>query len=319
MFRRPAFGLAELSWRWSFGVACWLLLTFTIWQYLDTLPVTSGDLLLLDTRNPVLILEAIAHIFRGSGFRFVETMLVLVLALAIGWMFVGAVARGAAIKSMLADFAESALATAGSSGNSGMGALLGLNFLRFAATLAAAMGCVAAFLLARIVSPASNPAPGSAFLVFLTVLLLVWMAWSVLNWFLSLAAIFTVMDGQSSFSSLLSAVTLCRQRSGSVLAVGTWFGLGHIAAFVLASSVAGFLLGLAAFLPPGIVACGLVLVTLLYLAVVDFLYAGRLAGYIAILKSPEQSVSGARIYPELQPGAAVDRDELILSDLPQQA
>jgi len=319
MLRRPAFGLAELSWRWSFGVACWLLLAFTAREYLETLPVTGADLLLFKTRNVVLILQAIAHIFRGSGLRLLTAIFFLVCALTIGWIFVAALARAATLRSMLAYFRENGPAPSLNGGKSGFGGLLLLSFLRFAVTLAAAVGFLAAILLGGAVSPSRNPAPGSAVLVFLTVLLLVWLAWSVLNWFLSLSAIFVVADGRSAVSAFVSAVALYRERTGSVLAVGTWFGLAHIAAFILASSVVGSLLGLAGLIPPAIVLGGIVVVTLLYFAVADFLYAGRLAGYVAILQLPEQAVPDTRFAPNLQPSAAVDRDELILSDLPQQA
>ncbi len=319
MLRRPAFGLAELTWRWSFGVTCWLLLTFTALEYLDTLQVSGGDILLLETRNPVLILQAIAHIIRGSGFRLLEATCVFSFALGIGWIFVAALARSATVRSTLAYFRENDSATSPSVGKSGLGALLGLNFLRFLVTLLASVGCLAAFLLGGLVSPSSNPAPGSAFLLFLTVLLLICLAWSVLNWFLSLAANFAVVDDQSCFSALVAAAAFCRERTGSVLAVSTWFGLAHIAVFVLASSAVGFLLGLSQLLPPVIIFGGLMIVTLVYFALVDFLYVGRLAGYLAILEFPEQTVPETRIRPDLHPSSAVDRDELILGDLPQQA
>ena len=329
MVSRPSFGLAEIAWRWSFGLACWLLLAFSFFEYLRTLAVTRGDLLLLRSRQPVLISEAIAHIFSGSGFRVVQTIVVLTTSLAIGWMVVASLARAATIKALLGYYREPEDSSAVSRrpGMSRLHSLVGLNFFRVAATLAATIGCLAALLLGGAVSPSGNPSPGSAFLVFLSVILLVWLVWSVMNWFLSLAAVFVVAQGQDTFRAIASTVALCRNRAGSVMAAGTCFGLAHITAFVLATSFVAFPLGLAGVLPAGIVLGGVILVTLIYLAIADYLYVGRLAAYVAILELPEPPVVTATTRPVLPPvhdkqmphSASVDADELILSDLPAQS
>jgi hypothetical protein len=97
-------------------------------------------------------------------------------------------------------------------------------------------------------------------------------------------------------------------------------------AFVLGTSVVAFPLGLAGVLPAGVVLGGVLLVTLLYLVVVDFLYVGRLAAYVAILELPESPVAteiGPLFLPSAERqvplGTSVDPDELILSDLPAQS
>jgi hypothetical protein len=322
MLWRPTFGLAEIAWRWSFGFACWTLLAFSFFEYLRSLAVTRGDLLLLRSRQPILISEAIAHIFGGSGFRVVQTIVILATGLAIGWIVVASLGRAATIRALLGYFRESENSRA-ARGGSPLHSLFGLNFFRVAATLAATIGCLAALLLGRAVSPAGNPAPGSAFLVFLSVVLLVWLVWSVMNWFLSLAAVFVIAEGQDTFGAIGSAVALCRNRPGSVFAAGTWFGLAHLGAFVLATSMVAFPLGLAAVLPAGIVLGGVIVVTLLYFAAADYLYMGRLAAYVAILELPETrvvadttgSVPPAAGTSLITRGDSVDRDELILSDL----
>jgi hypothetical protein len=61
---------------------------------------------------------------------------------------------------------------------------------------------------------------------------------------------------------------------------------------------------------------------LLYFAVVDFLYVGRLASYVAILNAPEP-VPQVEITKPFESdstlhqfASGIDRSELILSDLP---
>jgi len=323
MFSRPSFGLAEIAWRWSFGAAAGLLLMFSFVEYLDTLPVSNGDLLLLRTSQPTLISRAVAHIFHGSAFRVMATSVVLALALGAAWIAVASLVRAATLKALLAYFREDASTSVPSpKKNWRLRSLFGLNFFRLSAALAAVAGCMAAILLGRFAARASDPAPGSALLITLTVTMLVWFAWSTLNWFLSLASIFVVADGQDTFGAIAAAVDLCRTRSGSVFATGTCFGLAHLTAFVVASSVIAVPVGFAAVLPLGAVLGGVLLVTLSYFAITDFLYVGRLAAYVAIVDMPELPVT-PEAKPLLSPqagtsldaGSAVDASELILSDV----
>jgi hypothetical protein len=60
---------------------------------------------------------------------------------------------------------------------------------------------------------------------------------------------------------------------------------------------------------------GVLLVSALYFAVADFLYVGRLAAYVAILELPYEP-RPVRFTPPGLPSSGVDRDELILSDVP---
>src|SRR5438445_5947855 len=88
IFRVPSLGLAEIAWRWSFAVAGGALLIFAAFQFLDTLPVTSGDLALLRTRQPALISRAALHIFHGSAPRAIADAIVTLLFIVIAWFVV---------------------------------------------------------------------------------------------------------------------------------------------------------------------------------------------------------------------------------------
>lgn len=329
ILQSPSFGLAEIAWRWSFGAAASLLLGFSFFEYLDTLPVSRGDLLLLRTTQPALVSQAVQHIFHGSALRVIETAVILALTLGVAWVVIASLARAATIKALLAHFRDKNISTSNQpeKKNWHLRSLYMLNGFRFGTTLAAAVGLLAAVLLGGAVSRPDNPAPGSALLIVLTIAILVWVSWSTLNWFLLLAGIFVVADGQNTLGAIAAAVGLCRTRPGSVFAAGTWFGLAHLTAFAVASSVVAFPLGLASILPAGVVLGGVLLVTLLYFAVADFLYVGRLAAYVAIVELPDAAVSTetsppllpqGREYPDpsIQSRPAVDATELILSDAP---
>lgn len=323
ILRRPSFGFAEISWRWSFGAAAALLVSFSLFEYLKTLPVSALDLLLLKTRQPALIGQAFAHIFRGSSVRLVHSFIILALGLIALWIAIAAPARAATVNALSGYFRAEQDSDQTKSWR--LRSLLGLNFFRVTAALAATLGCVTAFLLAGAAAPPGNPAPGVAFLIVLAVLLLVWLAWSAVNWFLSLASVFAVVAGRDTFGAISAAFDLCRDRTGSVFAAGSWFGLAHIVAFCVASSVLAFPLSFARVLPPVAVVSGVLAIALLYFAVADFLYMGRLAAYVAMIEFPPTSqwslspiipatIQGPAIVAG--PRGAVDQSELILSDIP---
>ena len=83
------------------GATAATLVAFGLVEYLDTLPVTNGELLLLRTRQPYLVGEAIAQILRGSLNRAVLAGLVAVLLLAVLWIIAASVGRIATVRGLL--------------------------------------------------------------------------------------------------------------------------------------------------------------------------------------------------------------------------
>jgi len=185
---RPSFGLAEITWRWSFGFTAATLFMFSAVEYLDSLPVTSRDELLFRTRQPALISRAISHILRGSSLRVIAAGVLLAIALSFAWILLSALGRSATVTALVEHFHSDDEPPQPFR----LRSLLGLNFLRVATTLAAIIGCVAAFLAGGAASPPDDPSPGSAMMVCFFIIMLIALAWSMLNWFLSLAAISVV-------------------------------------------------------------------------------------------------------------------------------
>lgn len=315
MFRHPSFGFAEIAWRWSFGAAAFGLIAFTFLEYLRTLEVSGADLLLLKSRQPILVSRALRDIFGGSGFRAVRADLILAFALAMAWIVLAAFARGAITNDLLRHF-HKVFGTVTEERRWRVGPLLGLNVLRLVALFAAMIGCGAAVIAADALP---GDSPGVSFLITSGLMGLVGLTWSMVNWFLSLATIFVVRDGLGSFESVWAAIDFFGEHFGSVLAVGTWFGMVHAAIFTGATIAALVLIGWVTLLPGAVVFLSILLVTLVYFAMADFLYAGRLAAYVAILEMPPMPViepAAPVAQPRLPISNRIDPDELILSDLP---
>jgi hypothetical protein len=93
----------------------------------------------------------------------------------------------------------------------------------------------------------------------------------------------------------------------------------------MATTVVSFPLALLRVAPARIVIAAIVLVTLAYFAVADWLYMVRLTGYVCIAEMPD-AVRATSPPPPAMPlvnstliETSIDRDELILSDLPKLA
>ncbi len=307
VFCQPSIPLAEIAWRWSFGLAVAALLAISLREFMSTLPVTAAEMLLLQTRQPALVLKAIAQILQGSAPRAIGAVVVFTLALTLCWIVLASLGRAAILKALLECFREDQ----GAKGIWSVTSLVGLNFLRVGALLAAVIGVAGAILLAGASSPKADPAPGSALLIFWMLCLFIAFAWATLNWYLSLAAIFVVADERTAFEALSAAADWCGRRPGALVAAATWFGLAHAVAFVVATTVVAFPLALTEVLPAGIVMGGVILITLIYFAIADFLYVGRLAAYVFLMAVPEAVQQSAL---SIQPPPPSDDD--ILSDIP---
>ncbi len=330
-FRRPSFALGEIAWRWSVGATGLALFFFGLFEYLNTLPVTNGELLFLRTRQPYFVGQALAHILRGSLSRAVLSGMVAVLLMALLWAVAASLGRVATVRALLEyfrkDFAErlssaEVLSNPEETENGGrpFRSLIDLNFLRICVVLGAALGLVGASILAGLASPASKPQPGLFFLLWLPIAgLTCFVAWA-LNWFLSLSGLFAVRDGTDAMGSISAAVSFCRERIGAVLAVSTWTGLAHLAIFIGATTVIGMPLSTVGIFPWRLVLLVVFILTLVYFALADWLYMARLAGYVCIAEMPEALLAPPPVPapPPLAPPVqtSIDQGELILSDVP---
>jgi hypothetical protein len=341
MFRKPSLPLAEVIWRWSFGAAACVLPGLALLAYLDTLPVSNADLMMLRTGHPLLVSQAVSHIFHGSALRVLVAGVILFVALAFLWIVIASVGRAATLGPLLAYIRDRAGSLdrgtnqarvpdgvwqfGEAASDSRARSLAGLHFLRVALAVAACAACLGALILASFASSKTDPRPGLVFFLAAIMMFLIWALWSSLSWFLAAAPIFVMREGKDTFAAMLETASLFRRRAGPVLSVGAWFGAAHLILLIIASSVVTFPLAFARFVPPGFVLAAILMLTLAYFASVDALYIGRLAGYAAILEAPPRrpplpppslpTLDTPQAELSIQPESAmVDQSETILSD-----
>lgn len=316
LFRRPLIPLAEIAWRWTFAAAAWLLGIAFVFEYFGSLPVTKADRFLLGTGQPFLIAQAIRRIFHGSSVRFVEAAILLGLGLAVAWIVLASLGRLAVLRAMFEEFQWDPR------GSPRFASLLFLNFLRATVVLAAKVGAIGSLLLASSIWASTHTPVLHAARVVFVLWFLIWLAWAVLNWLLSASAVFVVAEGRDSFSSIGAMLRLLQSRTGGVLGASAVFGLIHGGAFVVVGGMVLVLVPIAIAQP---LALPLVFAVILaYCFIADFLYTGRLAAYAFLATGREELPSWMAIprTPSPEPtgaSASVDKDELILGDLPAPA
>jgi hypothetical protein len=319
IFRRPAIAFAEIAWRWTFAAAAWVLGIAFLLGYMGSLPVTAGDRLLLGTQQPILISRALERIFQGSAFRFTEGGIVVAIGLAIAWIVLASLGRAATLAALLEEF-RIASDPGRRSNRRTLPSFMALNFLRVAVFLAAKVGGIGAILIASSFWASTKVSAGDASWLWLGLLLLDGAIWAVLNWLLSTAAVFVAIEQEGALSAIASCARFCVERPGRVPAAGIWFGLPHLGAFVTAWGAAFTVLSTVGAWRMGPALALEFLIIAGYCAVADFLYTGRLAAYVAMVRGPEVGVLGeASSFPPLDGMASVDRNEVILSDVPMLA
>lgn len=294
VWRQPAVLLAEIAWRWSWGLAALAVLTVSAKAFLESIAVSNTDWIELKSRVPTLVADALAHILVGSGATLARITAVVVPALALLWIIAASLGRAATLQALFPQ-----------AGKARLRALLGLNFLRAASALAGVICYMGAAMIAgRVAAPAEDATPQQVagnlvvfVLVFLAIVVLVVAVWTTVNWFLSLAPVFVVRDGRDTFGSLADAEGLFRRHKREFSGVGFLFGLLRLFAIGAVTVLSLAALGMLGTVPGWAVTAIIVALTLLYFATADSLYIARLAAYVDIAE--RDSLQRSAVSPQV--------------------
>jgi len=174
--RQPALLLAEITWRWCFAAAACLVAAVSFLEYLNSIPVSWRERLLLQSGNPLLALAALAQALRGSSGRLAAGLILAATGMAILWVLCAALARLVTLKALLPEAGWT------------YRPLLGLSFLRAGLFFAAVLAGGGALIFAGFAGPAGVSAP--SIILAAVLIACIWLVWVLLNWLLSLAFIF---------------------------------------------------------------------------------------------------------------------------------
>jgi hypothetical protein len=272
--RAPALALAEIAWRWTYGLAALAILAWAFFRFLNSIAVTDTDLLLLNSMVPVLMAEAMQHIFAGAGAKLAKLAAILLPSLLLLWIPAATAGRAATLRALLPNDAR------------GWRALLGLHVLRAGLWLLTNLALVGALLLAGYAAVwLGTPDDPSLFLlVFLGLALLISLISSTVWWYLALAPLLAWADGLNTFAAVVAAQRFARRNSGVVSGVSLLFGvlrfIAMLAVTVLSLMALPFVDGPAR----AVAVTALIVFTLGYFAAADALYIARLAAYLAVLQ-----------------------------------
>ena len=273
----PLLFVAELTWRWCFAVAAWLIVLLAAALFLDSLKVSALDRFLLSTMQPALAGSALTHILGGALLRYLWVKFFVLLGLTVLWAFAAAAGRAASLRSLVS-------LTGGDDCDEAVGwqfrPMFQLHLLRALWTWIA-IGCLAAsLLLGYQMLAAGRTARGAFFYVFGVAFSLVFGL--MLNWTFGLAPLFCIRNQVNAREAVSLTLDFCARQGGRLFGLS----LGFLALRMVWAG-AMFLLVLAPTSLGNRVAIGWVLLLmgllfLIYLAGADALCLARLGAYAAL-------------------------------------
>ncbi|MGA9564951.1 MAG: hypothetical protein WBS19_05445 [Candidatus Korobacteraceae bacterium] len=301
----PLLFAAELTWRWCFALAAWLLMLVAAALFLDSLKVSELDQFLLSTMQPALEWSAVNHILHGALLRAVWIKFIVLAGLTLLWAFAAAVGRAASLRNLIAVF-----------GGEDRDEHAGWQFrpmfqlhLARALWIWIAVGCFAvSILLGSAMGIQRHAARAAFFYVFGIALSLVFGV--MLNWFFGLAPLFCIRNQASAGDAIWLTLDFCERQAGRLFGLS----LGFLALRLVWAGSMFFLIlapmSLGKHLAVGWIVLLMFGLSLIYFAGADALYLARLGSYAALAEIDAQPTPETQPAPEPLPqqqfGAPVD-------------
>jgi hypothetical protein len=269
--RDPAIFLGEILWRWSFALLASLLVVGVGLMLLGPLHVGPIWDAAWRSRDPQKMSQVVLGIVLILGVKVIMTAAIVVpLAIALLWSILSALGRFVTVWRLRAGLTSLRFRS-----------ILALQLFRaFVGWFSFALLFAATFGEALIASRGPKPDLLLYYLMMLPSVILISAFWLTLNWYLSLAAIFG-REGQSFRGAFRQARHTVRLQRPDFAGTGFVFILFRTVALLIATAICGLTSGMAGSSPQGYFVL-LMIVSLAYFAVADFLYMARMAAYLAL-------------------------------------
>jgi hypothetical protein len=268
--RDPAIFLVEILWRWSFALLACLLVAGVGLMLLGPLHVGKAWDSAWGSRDPQRMGQLLVAIVLLLGVKLIIAAIAVPLAIALLWGILSALGRFVTVKRLR----------------------FGLTSLRFRTVFALQLlrGLVSWFALvllfattigeALIATRGTQPDLVLYYLMVMPSVVLIGASWLIVNWYLSLAAIFG-REGQSFRGAFREARQTVRRQRSDFAGTGFVFLLFRTVILLIAVTICGLTSGMAGTAPQSYFVL-LVVVSLAYFAVADFFYMARMAAYLAL-------------------------------------
>jgi hypothetical protein len=269
--RDPAIFLVEILWRWSFAVLACLLVVAIGLTLLGPLHIGNHWDTAWRSRDLQRMGQVVLAVLLLLGVKVIMTVAIAVpLAIAFLWSVLSALGRFVTLKRLRAGLTSLRFRS-----------ILTLQLLRgFVGWLSLVLLFAATFGEALIASRGPKPDLLLYYLMMLPSVILISAFWLTLNWYLSLAAIFG-REGQSFRGAFRQACHTVRLQRSDFAGTGFVFILFRTVALLIATAICGLTSGMAGSSAQGYFVL-LMIVSLAYFAVADFLYMARMAAYLAL-------------------------------------
>jgi hypothetical protein len=282
--RDPAIFLVEILWRWSFAILGCLLVVGIGLMLLGPLHVGPVWDNAWRSRDPQRMGQVVLGVVLILGVKVIMTAVIAVpLAIALLWGILSALGRFVTAKRLRAGLTSLRFRS-----------ILTLQLLRgFVGWLSLVLLFAATFGEALIASRGPKPDLLLYYLMVMPSVVVIGALWLTLNWYLSLAAIFG-REGQSFRGAFRQARQTIRLQRSDFAGTGFVFLLFRIVLLLIAMVICGLTSGMVGSSPQGYFVL-LMIVSLAYFAIADFLYVARMAAYLALAAAHVDPAAGPKL------------------------
>ena len=279
--RDPAIFLVEILWRWSFAILACLLVAGVGAMLLGPLHVGHAWDTAWRSRDPQRMGQLVLAVLLLLGMKAIVIAAIAVpLSIALLWGIFSALGRFVTVKRLRTGLTSLRFRS-----------IFALQLLRaFIGWLCLVLLFAAMFGEALIATRGPQPDLLLYYLMVLPSVVVISSFWLTVNWYLSLAAIFG-REGQSFRGALRQARHTVRQQRSYFAGTGFVFLLFRVVVLLIATAICGLTSGMVGSSPQSYFTL-LIIVSLAYFAIADFLYMARMAAYLALAAAHVDPAAG---------------------------
>lgn len=270
VMRDPAIFLVEILWRWSFAALACLLVIGVGLMLLGPLHVGHAWDTAWRSRDPQRMAQLLVTVLLILGMKAVIAALAIPVAIAFLWSIFSALGRFVTVRRLRAGLTSMRFRS-----------ILALQFVRgFVIWFCFVLFFGATIGEALIASRGPKPDLLLYYLMVLPSVIVISVFWLTMNWYLSLAAFFG-REEQGFRGAVRQARQTVRQQRSDFAGTGFVFLLFRFVILLIAVAICGLTSGMEGTAPQSYFVL-LVVVSLAYFAIADFLYMARMAAYLAL-------------------------------------